>query len=123
MDVAESQKDLGKHGRESGVPNQPRPPAPKRAKGLDRSDLVAAMSVETESTQKMAAAWQTEAEAKLLDSVTAAIARAATLPEGRLHTMLEAKIEKMLDAQAPAPTTTAAAQAEQSAERGASSAD
>lgn len=90
-------KDMGRAGRESGVCPQPPQPPTKRAKGLDRSDLVAAMSVETDSTRKMAAAWQTEAEAKLLDSVTAAIARAATLPAGRLRTMLEAKIEKMLD--------------------------
>ena len=95
-------KDIGQHGRESGVPPPKLQPPSKRAKGLDRSDLVAAMSVETDSTKKMAAAWQTEAEAKLLDSVTAAMARAATLPEGALRDKLFKKIEEMLDGPGPA---------------------
>jgi hypothetical protein len=113
-------KDIGKHGRESGVtsPPQQQQPAAKRARGLDRSDLVAAMSVETDSAKKMAAAWQTEAEAKLLSSCTTAIERAVQLDEDNpLRALLEAKIKKMLGAPpetpaADAPATQAAAAAE-----------
>ena len=111
-------KDIGKHDRESGVtsPPQQQQPAAKRARGLDRSDLVAAMSVETDSAKKMAAAWQTEAEAKLLSSCTTAIERAVQLDEDNpLRALLEAKIKKMLGAPPPetpaadAPTTEASA--------------
>ena len=110
-------KDIGKHGRESGVTSPPQQqPAAKRARGLDRSDLVAAMSVETDSAKKMAAAWQTEAEAKLLSSCTTAIERAAQLDEDNpLRALLEAKIKKMLGAPPPetpavdAPATEASA--------------
>ena len=74
------------------------------------------MSVETDSAKKMAAAWQTEAEAKLLSSCTTAIERAVQLDEDNpLRALLEAKIKKMLGAPpetpaADAPATQAAAE-------------
>ena len=53
----------------------------------DRSDLVAAMSVETDSTKKMAAAWQTEAEAK-------------AEVEAEVKVRVEVSLEPALDAKA-----------------------
>jgi hypothetical protein len=96
-------KAIGKGGRESGGQDGERPLKRSKAGGprLDRSDLVAAMSVQTPAQLQMAAAWQTEAEAKLLSSVASILAQLDTLPAGPLRTLLEARITKLL-ADAPA---------------------
>ena len=92
-------KALGKHGRESGASqdsNRDVDRAPKRGKHLTREDLVAAMSVETDSTKAMVAAAEKDAEANLLSSVTAMLVQLASVPEGNLKVLLEKRLEAAL---------------------------
>jgi len=101
-------KALGKHGRESGASqdsNRDVDRAPKRGKHLTREGLVAAMSVETDSTKAMVAAAEKDAEANLLSSVTAMLVQLASVPEGNLKVLLEKRLEAAL-AQPAAPAET-----------------
>ena len=94
-----SSKALGKHGRESGAPQdggRDVDRAPKRGKHLSREDLVAAMSVETDSTKAMAAAAEKDAAANLLSSVTAMLVQLENVPPGPLRTLLEDRLTKAL---------------------------
>jgi len=92
-------KALGKNGRESGASHdgsRDDDRAPKRGKHLSREDLVAAMSVETDSTKAMAAAAEKDAEANLLSSVTAMLVQMDKVPDGNLKKLLEKRLEAVL---------------------------